>query len=431
MRIVYHFAITVLLLGLAVLPTQAAFTSLRIFGDGISTTTNNSSVAQAPQDWYGLRESNGRVWVEVLAQRLGLGANSMTNVNWSNSANNWSYYGQYSFNLATNINYFAQPPDAATALFVVWVNNADFVNDMGTIYYAGNYTNNFMWTNAINQSLASHWSIITNLYFSKGARTIIMPNAVDITEIPQYSYLTTSAPNDRNYIRQQVINFNTAFTALLNQAQATLPGLTIYQPDFFSLLDNVLTNASAYGLTNALYSGTSIDALEYLPNAAINGAGTNFVFWDATDPTAKLHEIMADTVQQMIAPVQFSQISILGSPLGYTTNQLTVINMPTGLNGFVDGSTNLGQTLVVTQSQVPGQQQESYSGWGTVANFNSISTTQTISFIAPPLPQVVLPSGNGSINPGGPNGGTTSTNTLSFGVAQCYRLRFPLTWNWP
>src|SRR5476651_1722440 len=112
MKLLVQFTIITLFLGLAALPAQAAFTSLYIFGDGISTTTSNSF---AGQYYYGLRCSNGRVWVEVLAQRLGLGANSISNVNWSNSTNNSSYYGQYSPNLAANLNNFKTPPDAATA----------------------------------------------------------------------------------------------------------------------------------------------------------------------------------------------------------------------------------------------------------------------------------------------------------------------------
>ena len=176
------FAAVIWLFGFVIIPVGATFTSLYIFGDGISTTTNNPT---AGQFYYGLRRSNGRVWVEVLAQRQGLGANSSTNANWSNCTNNWSYYGQFSFNLAASINNCQRPSDAATALFVVWVCDADFVNDMGTIYPS---TNIVTWTNAINQSLTNHYRVVTNLY-ARGARTLVMPNAVDITEIPQYNSL--------------------------------------------------------------------------------------------------------------------------------------------------------------------------------------------------------------------------------------------------
>ena len=102
-----------------------------IFGDGACTTTTNTSSGGL---YYGLRNSNGRVWVEVLAQRQGLSADSITNADWSNSINNYSYYGQFSPILVTNLNSFIPPADGNTALFVVWVCDADFVGDMEYIY---------------------------------------------------------------------------------------------------------------------------------------------------------------------------------------------------------------------------------------------------------------------------------------------------------
>ncbi len=386
-----------------------------IFGDGVSTTTN-----YAPsQYYYGYRNSNGRVWVEVLAQRQGLGANSITNSNWSNSPNNWSYYGDYSLNLITNINNFPTPSDSPTALYVVWVNDADFVNDIATFETSENQA---QWSAAINQSLSNHWSIINSLY-AKGARTIVMPNAVDLTEIPEFDGIMINNPGDRAFIRQQIFNFNSQFAALLNQAVQTLPGLTIYEPDFFGLLDNALTNSAAYGLTNALYDGVPIDALDDLQNPAINGPGTNFVFWDPTDPSAKFHEIMADTVQQMISPVKLGHLAVLSpNSDAVITNQLTLLNVPVGLNGYVDGCTNSGQA-------------QAYWTWTAATNFTSVSTNQSVFVYAAPLPPVQLPSGNGSIYPGAPQNnssvGAGPTNTVPSGIEQYYRVRFPLSWNWP
>lgn len=399
MKSLIRFTVGILLFGLAVCPAQAAFTSLYIFGDGISTTTNNPS---AGQYYYGLRRSNGRVWVEVLAQRLGLGANSITNVNWSNSANNWSYFGQYSPNLMTNLNHFVEPPDAQTALFVVWVNDADFVWDMTYVYPS---TNIVTWNTAVNQSLANHWNIITNLYYAKGARTLIMPSAVDITEIPEYNGLALSSPAVRNFIRQRIIGFNTGFSALLNQARKSLPGVTIYEPDFFSLLDNMLTNAAAYGLTNALSGGVSTYALG-VPNVAVNGPGTNYIFWDVADPTAEAQEVMADVAQQLIAPAQISQLTLLNG-----SNQLDVANVPVGLNGFVDGSTNLAP-----------------ANWTVLQNFNGTNATQSIF-----IPTAASIQGSLQITPNDgppiPPGGGAGPNPVV--TQQLYRLRFPYTWSWP
>lgn len=366
-----RFTVGVLLLGPLVVPVRATYSSLYVFGDGVSTTTNNPF---AGSSYYGLRRSNGRVWVEVLAQRLGLGDNSITNVNWSYSSNNWSYYGQFSSNLVGNLTGFPAPAAANAALFIVWVNDADFVGYMGNIYPS---TNIVTWTNAINQSLSNHFQAITNLYHAKGARTLIMPNAVDITQIPQYSLITSSA--DKSFIRQRVIDFNTAFaTTLINRIKTNCPGITIYVPDIFTLFNNILTNAAGYGLTNALYQGQSIDALEdpALSNKSTNGPGANYIFWDATDPTAKAHEVIADVVQQFISPVKIANITSLNS-----SNRLDFANLPIGLAGFVEGSTD-------------------FVNWASV---QTIPGTNAPQF-------TLLPTA---------------------GPMQFYRLRFPFSWSWP
>jgi outer membrane lipase/esterase len=349
--------------GLAVPPAPAAFSSLYVFGDGVSTTTNNTSGLSY---YWGNRFCNGRVWVEVLAQRQGLPNNTITNVNWSYSSNDWSYFGHYSSLLVTDVNSFVAPTNANTALFVVWVNNADFVGDMENIYPS---TDPATWSNAISSSLANHFQAITNLY-SKGVRTLVMPNAVDITEVPEYS-----GSSDKSFIRQMVVNFNTGFASMLNQARASLPGLTIYVPDFFTLLDNMLTNAASYGLVNP-----GIDALEdpNLSDYSLNGPGANYLFWDDLDPTAKAHEVMADIAQQLISRVNISHLTRLTG-----SNRLDAADIPIGLSGFVDGRTSL----------VSGS-------WTSVTNFNSASATQSI--FAP-----------------------------ASGPPQSYRLRFPFAWSWP
>ena len=393
MKALIRFTWFLFLFGLAVFPAQAAFTSLYIFGDGVSTTTTNHPPSDA-QFYYGGRNSNGRLWVEILAQQLDLTNNywysnnssihlSYTNLsaystNWSYSSNNQSFFGNYSTVLATNIGKFIAPADASNALFIVWVADADFVGYMNNTSFGPPYTSNniAIWTNAINQSISNHFIVITNLY-AKGARALLMPNAVDITEIPEYNQLGSA---NKSFVRQRVIGFNSAFVMMLSNAMVLYPDLKIYKPDTFSLLDNVLTNPAAYGVTNALSSGQSIDVIEdpSLADKSLNGPGTNYIFWDVQDPTAKVHGIMAGVARQLIAPVQISQITSQNG-----TNQLTLINVPMGLNGILLGSTDLTRT-----------------NWTTVASINSTNSVQP----------VFVPVS---------------------GPMWFYRVYFPFSWSWP
>jgi phospholipase/lecithinase/hemolysin len=404
MKTLLRFSAGILLLGLVTVPAQA-FTSLYVFGDALSTTTNNTTrSAEYPQWYYGKRNSNGRVWVEVLAQRQGIPI-----------ANNWSYYDDNSSNLVVNVKNFTTPIPP-TALVVVWCNCSDLFDD------SYNGASQSQWTTNISSDMNNEFNAIAQLC-TKGARTLIVPSPVDLSQVPLFDYEMGYTTTYLNTIHQECIAYNIAFSNMLNQARAANPTVTIYEPDFFDLLNNVVANAPSYGLTNALLNGENIDALDFLENSAkTNGLGDNYVYWDYMDPSAKFHEIMADTVQQQIAPAQISSISIQGNPSGNTINALAVANMPLGLNGFVDG---------LTYTNAGGS-----TGWITVTNFNSLSQNQFVFISAPPLPPIWLPSGTGNINPNAGGGSSNGSGTpvaifMSSGEMQSYRLRFPFTWFWP
>ncbi|MSU58267.1 MAG: hypothetical protein EXS35_08815 [Pedosphaera sp.] len=331
----------------------AAFTSLYVFGDGVCTTTNGPGGS----DYYGDRYSNGRVWIEVLAQRQGLTYESNKN---------WSFFGHFSPNLVENVTAFT-PTNASTALFVVWVCNADFVENLTKPEFAPYASNNLaIWTDAINLTLSNHVVAVQTLY-AKGARTLIVPNAVDITKAPFYNLDLASEA----FIRQRVIDFNLAFTNRMNLLRTSLTNLTIIIPDMFALLEDITTHPATFGLTNV----TSYAIFDFA-TPVFTGPATNYLFWDYLHPGAKVHEVLADSVQHQLSPARVNELVSLGSNV-----QLTVANMPLGLNGFVDASTNL-------------------LTWTQVQNFSSTNLTQNLT--AP-----------------------------ASGPLRFYRLRFPFAWSWP
>jgi phospholipase/lecithinase/hemolysin len=381
----FQSTICVLLLGLAVLPAHAAFKSLYVFGDSLSATADPS--APGGQYFYGQRWSNGRVWVEVLAQRQGLTYNA---------ANNNSYWDHNSAISVTDIKHFTAPPDVANDLFIVWVCNAD------TFDAALASDNSSQWLAAINQSQTNHLQIITNLY-AKGVRSLILPNAVDLSEIPAYN-----TGSKGSTLHTECVAYNVAFSNTIKQARVLCPGLTIYALDFATLLNNVLTNAASYGLTNALSAkGFSIDAYSdpALTTLTLTNAGTNFIFWDKQDPSAEFHAVIADVVQQSISPVQIAGITAFNG-----SNRLDVVNYPAGLGGFVENTTNnLTQT-----------------SWTALQNITSTNTAQSFFVLTPAATNTaspIVPAFSGGLPE---PGGAVVVIALDF-----YRLHFPFAWNWP
>jgi phospholipase/lecithinase/hemolysin len=275
--------------------------------------------------------------------------------------------------MLANVTSFTAPANASNALFVIWVNCADL---WFLATYAG--TDMSQWTNAINQSQTNHYKAATNLYFAKNVRSLIMPNAVDLSTIPAFDNSGNST-----FIHLRCLEYNVAFSNTLKRITSSCPNLKLYSPDFYALLNNLLAYPAKYGVTNALCSGFSIDAVDAencgFPSAATNGFGTNFIFWDPQDPTAMVHDWMANVAQQLISPVYISNITAFNG-----SNRLTMANVPVGQRGQVLGRTNLV-----------------LGSWTT--NLNNINTTNTTQAVYVP----------------------------ASGRQWFYRLSFLYSWTWP
>jgi len=352
-KVLFGFVGILMFIEAGVGQVKAEFTSLYVFGDGLCSTTDPN--AAGPPLFYGNRYCNGRVWVEVLSQWQGLSYDPNKN---------WSYFGQISSDLVANVAALDPvPEDVASALFVVWANNADFVvqvSENPPPFNAG------AWAVFINQSLANHFIAVTNLY-AKGVRTLVMPNASDITSAPFFGF----SASDASFVRARVVEFNTGFDTLTSNLVGSLPGLTLHVPDSLALFDDLLANPAEYGITNT----TSYAIFDYYP-PALAGPGADYLFWDDTHPTAKVQKHLADLVQQMLSPMLINSITSANG-----TNELGMVNVPAGEAGEVEGGTN-------------------FVDWTSIHSFTNTTTSGTVA-----IPES--------------------------GPMEFYRVLFPLDWTWP
>ncbi len=337
---------------------KASFTSIYAFGDGLSTTTSNPS---AGPDYYGLRYCNGEIWIEVLCKWQGIA--------YVSTRNN-SYYSHNTVALVTNATSFVAPPDVATSLFIVWCANADFVGyifeDTTPPYTAANIP---AWTSFIDGSIARHETVLNTLY-NKGVRTLILPNAANITRIPQFLF----DEQNKVFAGERTTEFNTKLKSLVATFMLNHPDMVIYQPDVFSLFENARTNPSSFGL---IHDG--LDAIAALGRPALNDAvGSNYLFWDDQHPTAKFQMYIADLSQQLISPPK-----VTAATFSSASGQIQVANIPLNRQGIVETSANL------------------LPPWTEATSF-----TEEVNF-------------------------TRSVPLTVTGPRRFYRVSFPVVWTWP
>jgi phospholipase/lecithinase/hemolysin len=321
-----------------------------VFGDSLSATSGGGLGYPPPagtsaDNYYQGRFSNGKVWPEYLAQQLGIAFD--TN-------HDYSFFGDTSYDLSNNIvfgNYYP-PADIATSLYVLWTGCSDCF-----LMAVVDGTNS--WTEHINEAMTNLAAAVELLY-GQGVRTLVLPNSVDISRVPFFTYTAASLGADTNLAaqlaasgHQQVPLYNAALARMAAQEQARHPDLALYAADFYSQFNLILNNPGGYGVTNIL-----VDALEDpgLTDKSFNGPGANYLYWDYLHPTTKVHSAIANSVLAIVVTGGGPRISLFtrrGS-----ANQFSFANLPVGKTGALEVATNLTAattwrpvvSIVVTQA---------------------------------------------------------------------------------
>ena len=334
------------------------FSSMYVFGDSLSAVTGGGTQYPPPagtsvDNYFSGRFSNGRVWVEYLADLQGVSFRSN---------NDYSNFGDDSGEVSENIIYgnYYRPPDIATSLYVFWSGSSDCFLMAGK-----NDTNS--WMTDIHTATDSIAATVDLLY-RQGVRTLVLPNSVDISKVPFFSYTFATLVPDPSlvapliaHIHRQVPLFNAALAATISQLSAKYPALKLYAPDFYSQFDFLYDHPATYGVTR-----TDLDALEdsALTDKSFNGPGADYLFWDYLHPTTRVHAAVASFVQQIVSPLQISRLTTTNTN---TTVQFELVNLPIGRTGFLESSTNLFNS----------------TGWSVRAKIVVTQATQT--FVLPTL----------------------------------------------
>ncbi len=255
------------------------FSRIIAFGDSLTDTGNFYQLTGIPPaPYFEGRFSNGRIWVEHLADRLGMEVTPADNYAVGGATtgrdNENDIPGVFEFpGLQDELDLFtarlqggAADPDA---LYIIWAGANDF----------------FVATGTPAQTIASgvgNTVVAVQRLRSLGARHIMVVNLPDLGLTPLGISSGTGA--SLSYVCA-------VYNGYLNQAldQLAAFGIPTIRLDSFTFLQSLVANSPANGFTNVTNAYTST-----------GGNPDDFLFWDVVHPTTEAHKLLADTAVQSL-----------------------------------------------------------------------------------------------------------------------------------
>jgi thermolabile hemolysin len=241
------------------------FSRIIVFGDSLSDTGNfyrmtDDSFPPSPPYWQG-RFCNGPVWVEFLAQDLGMAGledNYAVGGAATGTQNDSAPFGGVQNQIARYLSSHQGDPDA---LYILWAGH----NDVFLALTTGSYDLSQVVPNTIN-NIRRLWAA--------GARHILVVNLADLGKTPMVVSSDASA-----FVSGLVASINENLADALNGLAAEgVPTITL---EAFAFVDTVVADPAQFGFSNVTDKGISI----YPANPA------GYLFWDNVHPTTEFQHV--------------------------------------------------------------------------------------------------------------------------------------------
>jgi len=265
---------------------------LVVFGDSLSDMGNidDATLGVVPGRFYfNGRFSDGPVWVERLASRLGappLAASTAGGDNFAyGGAKAAGASGLFVHDLDLQVSdWNASRTVDPNALYVVWAGANDLFDGQTNV-------------NVPIGRIVAALEQLTAL----GARHFLVPNLPILGRIPEYN----RDPAASAQFDQLSHQYNAAFAAAIEQLAGQRLAATFYRLDVGELFANAVASPAAWGLTNVTdpaAPGLDPGALFYNRNRIV-AQPNQYLFWDTIHPTAAVHQILGDVATRLVSGI--------------------------------------------------------------------------------------------------------------------------------
>ncbi|HAJ61964.1 MAG TPA: GDSL family lipase [Cyanobacteria bacterium UBA8543] len=275
------------------------FSQLYVFGDSLSDTGNVFTASRGlvpASPYFDGRFSNGLIWVDYLAQDLGLNPSPNTNFAFGGATTGTNNtISTLLPGLQQQINGFTQanPTADPNGLYVVWAGAND--------YLGGNVINPTIPITNISNAITSLARV--------GAQNILVLNLGDLGSLPGTRTDPQQSANLSLLSNAHNSGLSQAIAALSPQLGSSV-NLTLI--DTNSLFNRVYANPAEFNFTNVTTACLSV-----LSCASANqNAQNQYLFWDSIHPTTAGHQLIADVAFSSLNSTQPTGVPEPGSTLG-------------------------------------------------------------------------------------------------------------------
>lgn len=242
---------------------------LYVFGDSLSDTGTvfrmTGGMHPPNPTYYKGRYSNGRVWVEYLAEHLKLPSERVSNFAYGGAITGSSSSSLVP-GLVTQVQSFTQKQQRSNpdALYVLWAGANDYLQGASSATIP---------VENVTGAIAS----LANV----GAKNILVANLPDLGQLPATRTNANSAS-----LSALTQSHNQGLRRSLKVLSQQHSDLKIAILDANTLYREAITNPAVFGFTN-------------VTSACVSGSGTcsnpaQFLFWDSIHPTTAAHRILAE-----------------------------------------------------------------------------------------------------------------------------------------
>jgi phospholipase/lecithinase/hemolysin len=264
-------------------PAPAPFSSIQVLGDSLSDTGRMAAVMTQltgqpfpPAPYYQGRFSNGPLWIEQLAPKLGRTYQPLDNFAWAGATTGRAnVFGPPFPGMLDELDELRAPaaPLDAQALYVVFGGSNDFL----AILNGGNPQV------LIGNGVVNLLGTVAQLH-AAGARHIVVVDLPDIGLTPRARAGGPAASAGATYL-------STVFNTLLRDGLKQI-GVPVVHVSAFKLLNHMVAHPKAYGFTDVT------SPAYYNPAAA-----DTFLFWDDIHPTTRAHGFIAEAIRAELVDV--------------------------------------------------------------------------------------------------------------------------------